>query len=189
MYIIAAVEHRPPAAENHSNRPLNRPKERKTNETEMTRRALLIKLVILVLVSVAVVLVVRYHGEDLTSDNEAAVTGVATAPSHSITEAPEASYLNIMVYDANGGVSSFMVGGKTAEYEAIAAAIRDAQPIEHPGDASFADLLVLNYSRYDTMEMSYSRNLNLFMIDDQAYRPAADLAPMITEVEKRFDNR
>ncbi len=150
----------------------------------MSRRALTL-LAVLVIISAGIALAVRNEAVNSTSGADPS-GDAATVPARTLADAGNAHFISIMVYDGNGGVSSFMVGGKTDEFKAFTAAVRDARPVDQPADASFSDLLVFSFGRQDTLEASYSRTRNLLMLGDQAYRPAADLAPMIADVEKRF---
>ena len=143
-------------------------------------------LALLVIISTGVVLGVRYRGEDAAGE-ASQPGGAVTTPAHVLTDVSHAKFLSIFVYDGNGGVSSFMVGGSTGEFSAFVSAVYDARPIDHQADASFSDLLVFVFGPQDTLEVSYSRDLNLLMFGDQAYTPAANLAPMISDVEKRFN--
>jgi hypothetical protein len=136
--------------------------------------------------SVVILFMVRPHDGDNNPADNADLTGGPPARRHDLSEAPRADFISIFVYDANGGVSSFMVGGRTEEFNSFTVALKDAAPVSESEDSSFSDLLVLSFGDSDTMELPYSRSRNLMMFEDRIYRPSANLAPLIAVVEKRL---
>ena len=129
------------------------------------------------------------HGSDDKGSSRPDQTGTGAPPQRTLAESPRARFLSIFVSDPAGGLASYLVGGGTEEFNGFASAIAGAQAVEGAGDESFSDLLVLSFGANDTLEVSYSRSRNQFIIDDRLYRPTDDLAPMIGAVEQRFQNQ
>ncbi|MFA5809302.1 MAG: hypothetical protein WC935_03055 [Thermoleophilia bacterium] len=144
-------------------------------------------MVILTLVIVALVLLVLSRGRNEEGVENGLPGTVSAVGERTIAEAPQANFLSLFVYDANGGVASFMVGGKTEEFDAFASALAGARPVEAMDDESFSDLIILSFGSKDTLELSYSRKLNMLRLGDQGYAPQENLAPMIVEVEQKFN--
>jgi len=113
--------------------------------------------------------------------------GTATVPPRSLADVPQARFISIFVSDTAGNLASFMVGGETPEFDGFAEAIANAQPAPGLSDETFSDLLVVSFGTNDTLEVQYSRSLNQFMFEDVLYQPAADLSPMISVVESKFE--
>ena len=67
------------------------------------------------------------------------------APRRTLAEAPQARFISLFVTNPAGGVSSFLVGGKTDEFNAFAAAVAEGRPIEGGSDESFTDLIVFSF--------------------------------------------
>lgn len=145
-------------------------------------------LLVATVIIAAVLVVANYRGDGGTGAGNYEAARTATGRAHGLDDSPQARFLSIFVYDARGGVSSFMVGGGTEEFGRFAEAIRDAQPVGETEDETFSDLLVLSFGSNDTMEMSYSRSRNLLAFNGQVYRPPLDLAAIIGSVEQRLSN-
>jgi hypothetical protein len=143
-------------------------------------------LALLVVASVVLLLIVRAHGDDGGDASAVAAITDMEHPAHRLADVPGAAFVSVFVYDANGGVSSFMVGGGTGEFLQMAAAVGRAQTVDGSEDASFGDLLVFSFGGNDTLEVPYSVSRNLLDFNGAVYRPAADLAPLITKVENRL---
>lgn len=142
---------------------------------------------LLVLLGAATWILTRNDDESSSGGFDA---GSATTPhERRLTEAPGARFMSIIVSDAKGNLASYMVGGKTEEFDTFAAAIADARLLTGPGDESFTDLLVLSFGDNDTLEVSYSRARNQFILGDSLFQPSANLAPMIGAVEQKFNNQ
>lgn len=144
-------------------------------------------MVVLMLVIVASVLLVRSMERDEKEAGQGSTDTVTSARERTIAEAPQANFLSLFVYDANGGVSSFMVGGMTEEFNAFAAALAAARPVEAAADETYSDLIILSFASKDTLELAYSRKLNIFRLGDQAYEPQENLALKIAEIEQKFN--
>ncbi|MBI5870543.1 MAG: hypothetical protein HZB44_06250 [Actinobacteria bacterium] len=125
-------------------------------------------------------------GMDLTG-GAGGQSDTAMVEPRTLADVPRARFLSIFVSDDAGNLASYMVGGGTPEYDAFAGAISGAQPEPGASDETFTDLLVVSFGTNDSLELSYSPSRNRFILDDVLYQPAADLSPMITDVEKRFD--
>lgn len=106
---------------------------------------------------------------------------------HNLGDAGEAEFVSIFVYQQGGDMTSYMVSDSTDNFGGLAAAVTGAKPVAGERDESFTDLLVFSFKDRSTMELSYSSARNLLSYEDALYMPAADLAPMIGEVEARFD--
>lgn len=104
-----------------------------------------------------------------------------------IADVPKARFLSIFVSDPAGNLASYMVGSGTPEFDGFAEAITGAQPAPGESDETFSDLLVISFGSNDTLELSYSRSRNQFILDDVLYQPTADLSPMISTVESKFE--
>ncbi len=149
--------------------------------TVSTRKKHSILLALILIMAVALLLAVRtYHGAGGSKE------GPPTTPGHSMADVSQAKFLSIFIYDGNGGVSSFMVGGSTAEFSSLANGIEEAKPAGGQVDASFSDLIVFSYAGNQTVEFPYSSARNQFAIDDQVFNPHANLAPLIDAVAKRL---
>ncbi|MFA6000778.1 MAG: hypothetical protein WC828_01530 [Thermoleophilia bacterium] len=144
-------------------------------------------MVVLALVIVASVLLLRSLGRNEEASENGSFDNVSGVRERTMAEAPRANFISLFVYDANGGVASFMVGGKTEEFDAFASAIAEARPVEAIADESFSDLIILSFGSKDTLELSYSRKLNMLKLGDQGYAPQENLTPMIVEVEQKFN--
>ena len=88
--------------------------------------------------------------------------------------------------NADGSLASYMVGGSTEEFRAFAEAVASARPVEGTSDATFSDLLVFSFGGGDTLEIAYSRSRNQIILTDRLFQPGVNLAPMITNVEQKF---
>lgn len=142
-------------------------------------------LALLVCASVAFVLIVRAHSDEAGS--QAPPSAAATeAAAHSLADLPSAAFLSLFVYDANGGVASFMIGGGTDDFRQIAGAVATAAAVDESKDESFSDLLVFSFGSDDTVEIAYSASRNLLSLGGVRYRPAAGLPQMLSRVEKRL---
>ena len=161
--------------------------KKKVVKRKASVKVLLTLMVILALVIVASVLLIRSLGRNEEGVENGLSGTVSTVRERTIAEATRANFLSLFVYDANGGVSSFMVGGKTEEFDAFASALVGASPVEARADESFSDLIILSFDSKDTLELSYSRKLNIFKLGDQGYAPRENLTPMIEEVEQKFN--
>ncbi|MHB9111346.1 MAG: hypothetical protein ACYC4D_01780 [Thermoleophilia bacterium] len=111
----------------------------------------------------------------------------AIAGPRTLADVPRARFLSIFVSDAAGNLASYMVGGGTPEFDGFAEAMASAQPAPGASDETFTDLLVISFGTNDTLELSYSPSRNQFILDDVLYQPTADLSPMITAVESKFE--
>lgn len=144
-------------------------------------------LVLLALIVLAAVLLLRSCGQGQQDSSSASPEGsTAEVRVRTLAEVPQADFLSIFVYDAEGGMASFLVGGKTDQFNAFTAALAGATPVEAVSDASFSDLIIASFGSNDTLEMSYSRQRNLIIVGDKAYAPAGDLAPMVAGIEQQF---
>lgn len=114
-------------------------------------------------------------------------TGATSPRDHSPLDAPQAKFLSIFASNADGSLASYMVGGKTEEFDAFAADVASAPPAEGVSDESFSDLLVFSFGPGDTLEVAYSRGRNQFILGDRLFQPAENLAPMIANVEQKFN--
>ena len=149
-------------------------------------RPLILVILFFVIVSTALVLVLRF-----TTGNDGVETDTvdpfsAEGRAHGLGDAGKAEFLTILVYDGEGGVSSFMVGGSTREFQDFVAAVRDARQAMGEKDDSFSYLLVFSFGDRSTLELPYSRNRNLLATGDQLFTPSSDIGPMIAGVEERF---
>ena len=142
-------------------------------------------LALVTLAAVAFLLALRAHDGDAGGETPPAAIA-AGAPSHSLAELHAADFVSIFVYDGNGGVSSFMVGGGTGDFARLAGAIAGAQPVDAGKDESFADLLVFSFGNNDTVEIEYSASRGLLSFNGVRYRPADALTPLIDSVEKKL---
>ncbi|MDO8737300.1 MAG: hypothetical protein Q7K29_09515 [Thermoleophilia bacterium] len=130
----------------------------------------------------------------VSSDNEESPGGgtdgrdssVAITPKN-LADVPQARFMSIFVTDAAGNLASYMVGGGTQEFDGFAEAIANAQPATGASDETFSDLLVVSFGANDTLELSYSRSRNQFILEDVLYQPTASLSPMISTVESKFE--
>ena len=105
-----------------------------------------------------------------------------------LSEAVQAQFISIIILEADGRTSSaVMAGSTTEEFDSLSEALAEAQPVAGATDDSFNHLLVLSFARGDTLDISYSPARNLIMLGEQAYRPAADLSPLIAEVRQKFN--
>lgn len=127
-------------------------------------------------------------GDSGTSGEDGA-SGAGAAPrERTLQDAPQARFLSIFSSSGDGSLSSYLVGGKTDEFNAFGEAIAGARPADGASDETYADLLVLSFGEDDTLEISYSRAHNRFILGDVIYEPATELAPMIESVEQKFNN-
>ncbi len=110
----------------------------------------------------------------------------SSAPAHSMVDVYRARYASILIYDGNGGVSSFMVGGGTSAFSSLAGGIEAARPAGGQPDASFSDLIVFSFSSAETVEFPYSSARNQFTAQGQVFSPGSDLAPLINNVAKKL---
>ena len=143
------------------------------------------------LLLVAVLGVATYFLTRGAAGSAAAGAGDATAktpsaPEHVLADAPRARFLSIFASGADGSLASYMVGGSTDEFSQFADAVATAGPVDGTSDASFSDLLVFSFGADDSMELGYSRTRNQFILVDRLYQPAVNLAPMISNVEQKF---
>lgn len=145
----------------------------------------LIFVVVLAIASAVFILVVRrvHESEDVIEDHSGAAT--VLAGSRTLEDTGAADFLSIFIYDGEGGVASFMVGGSTTEFSDFVEAVSNAEPAAGSQDESFTDLLVFSFEDQSTLEMAYSRRYNLIRYKNSLYAPSADLASMILSIEKR----
>lgn len=126
------------------------------------------------------------------SEEEAGGSGggrvdTTTVTPRTLADVPQARFLSIFVSDAAGNLASYMVGGDTPEFDGFAEAMANAQPAPGISDETFSDLLVISFGTNDTLELSYSRSRNQFILEDVLYQPTASLSPMIATVESKFE--
>ncbi len=147
-----------------------------------------VSIAALAVLSMAIILLAQAHGGSGSSPAPVAVDTVAgTAALHyTPVDAPHAGFMSIFVYDARGGVSSFMVGGRTGEFKALSTGISNARMVAGESDQSVSELLVFSFGGDNTLELPYSQTRNLFFLDSQAYRPSTDLSPIIDSIEKKL---
>jgi len=141
------------------------------------------------LIVLALVTVLLMGSGGASGDNTSNQKTGDPARERTLSEVPGARFLSIFVSDANGGLASYMVGGKTDEFQDFTEAVAAASQLDGFGDETFEDLLVFSFGENDTLEMSYSRTLNRFILGDRVYQPSGNLAPMIDLVEKKFSNQ
>lgn len=113
----------------------------------------------------------------------------ATVPAHArgIAQTAQADFISIFVRDAGGQLSSLMVSSGTDEFNALAEAIVQSQPIAGATDAAFDQLLVVSFGRGDTMDLTYSPSRNQMILGEQVYQPDADLTPLIEAVRQQMN--
>ncbi|MCL6106398.1 MAG: hypothetical protein M1309_03490 [Actinobacteria bacterium] len=142
----------------------------------------------LAILSMGIILLAHARGGSGSNPVPVAVdTVVGTAARrHTPVDAPHAGFMSIFVYDARGGVSSFMVGGRTGEFTALSTGISKARMVAGESDQSVSELLVFSFGGDNTLELPYSQTRNLFFLSGQAYRPSTDLSPIIDSIEKKL---
>jgi len=150
-------------------------------------RPVVLAFLFLALVSLAVVLVLRYTSGVDGVETDTVDPMARKGRSHGPGEAGQADFLTILIYDAGGAVASYMVDGYTEEFDAFVGAVRGARPVEGVRDESFSQLLVFSFPDGSTMELPYSPSRGQLAQGDMFFVPAADLEPMILSVEERFD--
>lgn len=151
------------------------------------RRAAL-ALLFLAFVAASVLLMILFQENTGPGNRTASYEETDGGKAHNLADAGKAKFLSVFVYDANGGVTSLMVGGRTEEFSLIAGALEEASAAEGVEDETFADLLVFYFNENDTMEIAYSRRHNLLLANGRLYRPAIELAPVIAVVEAKMSN-
>ena len=156
------------------------------NPMKQKTRPLILVILFLVIVSTALVLALRFTAGNEGVETDTIDPFTAAGREHSLGDAGKAEFLTIFVYDGEGGVSSFMVGGSTQEFQAFVAAVRDARRAMGEKDDSFSDLLVFSFSDQSTLELPYSRSRNLMAAGGQLFTPSSAIGPMIAGVEARF---
>lgn len=149
-------------------------------------RPLILVVLFLVIVATALVLVLRFSTGDQGVETDTVDPLTAAGRAHSLGDVGKADFLTIFVYDGEGGVSSFMVGGSTREFQGFVAAVQGARQATGEKDDSFSCLLVFSFSDQSTLELPYSRNRNLMAAGDRLFTPSSDMGPMIAGVEERF---
>lgn len=115
--------------------------------------------------------------------------GTVEAPERlrSLSEAGDARFLSVITYRPDGQTgASYMVGAGTPEFERLARVCASAKPVAGVSDESFENLIIFAFGQGDTLDLPYSAEHNLIMLNDQAYQPAADLAPLIVDLELKF---
>ncbi|MHB1361317.1 MAG: hypothetical protein ACYCW5_01800 [Thermoleophilia bacterium] len=142
---------------------------------------------LLALLGLMTFLLARNGGGAAGADAGSGTTGTGGAREHALQDAPQARFLSVFTSNADGSLASYMVGGKTEEFNTFAADVASGQPVEGASDATFSDLLVFSFGAGDTLEVAYSRRRNQFILGDKLYQPAGNLAPMIANVEQKFN--
>ncbi|MHB8857877.1 MAG: hypothetical protein ACYC6Z_00100 [Thermoleophilia bacterium] len=142
---------------------------------------------LLTLLGLMTFLIARNSGGTAGADGGIEGTGATGPRDHSPQDAPQAKFLSIFASNTDGSLASYMVGGKTKEFDAFAADVASAPPAEGASDESFSDLLVFSFGAGDTLEVAYSRSRNQFILGDKLFQPAENLAPMIADVEQKFN--
>jgi hypothetical protein len=150
-------------------------------------RPTLVLILFFAMVSLAVVLVLRYTSGVGGVETDTVDPVAREGRYHSLGEAGQADFLTVFIYDAEGNVASYMVGGSTREFAGLADAVRGAREVDGQRDDSFTDLLVFSYSDNSTLELPFSPATGMFASGERLYRPAGDIAPMIEGVVHRFD--
>lgn len=138
-------------------------------------------------ITVAAVLLASGQRTREAANSSSDPSSTTAGPARSLTETGRAGFISVFVYNAAGQVSSYMIGSGTDEFNAFAQAIENAQPVGTAADETFSDLLVISFGHNDTVDLSYSPEKNTLIHEEQAYRPATDLAPLISRVEQKFD--
>lgn len=144
-------------------------------------------LALLIVVLVFVASRVNNDNGDAAGGDAGRSESTASARPRNLADVPRARFVSIFVTDAAGNLASYMVGGGTSEFDGFAEAITNAKPAAGASDETYSDLLVFSFGANDTLELSYSRRLNLFILEDVLYQPSASLSPMITTVENKFE--
>jgi hypothetical protein len=136
-----------------------------------------------------VLIVLLIHNDSKESDRGSGGgrTTTSTAPPRTLADVPGARFISIFVTDATGNLASYMVGGGTEEFDSFTEAIANAEAAPGVSDETFTDLMVISFETNDTLELSYSRSSNRFILDDVLYKPTTDLSPMIAAVEGKFE--
>jgi hypothetical protein len=154
------------------------------------RNRLPVFLGLLVILMAGLILMASRVGSDSEDSAGSGADGQSDpsiAEPRTLADIPRARFLSIFVSDPAGNLASYMVGGGTPEFDGFTGAIAGAQAAPGASDETFSDLLVVSFGANDTLELSYSRSRNQFILDDVLYQPTADLSPMITDVESKFE--
>ena len=142
---------------------------------------------LLLLLAVTTWVLSRDSGE--STNGATALQPGESAPRRSLAETPQARFISLFVSNPGGDLASYMVGGKTDEFNAFAATIAGAQPLQGGSDETFTDLLVFSFNTDDSLEIAYSRAHNQFILEDRVYQPVTNLAPMIAAVEQKLSGQ
>lgn len=152
----------------------------------LTARRSVAPLVILALTVVVALLIFGRRQDEIVGGSSAPAASLSQR-THELRETSEARFISVIIYDAKGEVSSYMVGAGTDEFDAFAKALAEARPVPDPADDTFSNLLVVSFGRSDTMDLSYSPKKNLVILGEQTFQPAADLGPLVTQVSQKFN--
>lgn len=151
----------------------------------LTTRPALMALLFLALVSILFAVIIIHDRDAIdVGGNE---VREARERLHSLDEVSQAEFVSVFIYQDEGEMASYMVSDSTPDFDALASAVINAAPMTGERDESFSNLLVFSFSDKSTLELPYSEARNQLIFNDGVYAPSADLAPIIGDIEARFD--
>ena len=153
---------------------------------DRSSKSLFLAIVILALVSIGIMLLVRYPFADMGSTDPANGGRAEQRQARPLADAASAEFLTVFVYGEGNEMSAYMVGGKTGEFGAFGEAVTGSVPSAGEKDETYSDLLVFSFADGSTMEIAYSPSVNTISYEGILYTLPIELQPKISAVEERF---
>lgn len=151
------------------------------------KHKLVIVFLLLVGLALSVILFTDNGGEERLDSWQTDYARTSAAKSYGLSDARQSSHLNITVYSGEGRQKYLGWSGDSDELASFTEAVAGAVPAEGSPDESFTDLMIFYFDDGGSLELTYSRERGMMMLDDQLYRPASDITPLIDAGLKRYE--
>lgn len=148
------------------------------------------RLLVLVIAAAAlggsVTMMARSSGDDRLDSWQTDYAPTTERKIYALTDVRSASHMNVTIYTDDGSPGYLGWSGGSASMAAFTEAVAAAAPVDGEPDESFTDLIVFYLADGGSIDMTYSRQLDLLMFAGQLYQPAGEISPLIIEGEERY---
>jgi hypothetical protein len=152
-----------------------------------SNRRLLILFLVLLGIIVALIAMVRTSGEEKVDSWETDYVQTTEKRDYSLGDAENAERMNVTVYRDDDRPLYLAWSAGSEQMDSFVAAVAGATPVSGSSDETFSDLIVFYFQDGDSFAMTFSRDHELLMFNEQLYSPAGEIVPLIVSGEERYN--